>query len=201
MRAQDIATANASRYPLLDFEGSRPRVHTGKQLSLQQQIDNLRTLGESTTMRLLLPGAVLLAAAALFAFYQSDSETWRVLCLFVAGCSGLVALAAALSAKHLRNAASATRKGRREPATLHLEPYEDDDERRFRGRLELTSSGGRVWQLDLAPAAGWKPKVGAMQVQAVFLSDISWPVLLLCGDQGLLWPNHDPRLFQPPGAA
>jgi hypothetical protein len=152
-------------------------------------------------MRLLLPGAVLVAAAALFAFARSDSETGRVLCLFVAGCSGLVALAAALSAKHLRNAAAATRKGRREPAILHLEPYEDDDERRFRGRLELASHGARTWQLDLAPAAGWKPTLGAMQVQAVFLSDIAWPVLVLCGDQGLLWPNHAPKPIRPPRAA
>lgn len=38
---------------------------------------------------------------------------------------------------------------------------------------------------------GWTPQAGTLQVQATYLSDITWPVLLRC-PQGLLWPGSKP---------
>ncbi len=169
-------------------------MHSGETLALQQQIANLRLVGESGMLRMLLPVSAVTGLVALVAFCRADSQNWGVIYLFVACCSGMVALAAWLAAGHARTAAIATGKGRREHALLHLHDNADaDDIRQFHGRLESLSGGARAWELDFAPANGWKPQPRVMQVEAVFLSDIAWPVLVLCGEQGLLWPRSQPR--------
>ena len=166
-------------------------VHTGKQLSVRQQIDYLRTLGESSLTRAMLPIAALTFLAAVVAFWITDSQNLGVLWLFVAGCSALLMVACALSAGHLRNAARATRAGRRERAVLQLQQPEDNDERQFHGRLQLLT-GERAWEMDFAPVSGWLPQADELIVDVVFLADIQWPVLVL-SDQGLLWPRTSPK--------
>lgn len=139
----------------------------------------------------LLPVSAAMAAAAMLTFWWIDNQHLRVLCLFVAGCSGIVVFAAWTSAGHLRNAAAGTRRGRRESATLTIRQDEDDDTV-CQGTLTLTQ-GARRWRLALVAAPGRSLDPGTYEAHAVFLSDIDWPVLVYCGDT-LLWPRQTPRL-------
>lgn len=150
----------------------------------------MRHIAESPVFAGLLPVSAAMAAAAMLASWWLDDQNLQVLCLFVAGCSGIVVIAAWTSADHLRNAAAGTRRGRREPATLTLRKDEDDDAVCL-GSL-TTMHSARRWRLVLAAAPGHSPEPGTYEVQAVFLSDIDWPVLVYCGDT-LLWPRQTPR--------
>lgn len=158
---------------------------------LRRQEDLLRGIAESRVFAGLLPVSAAMAVAAMLAFWWVDSQNLRVLCLFVAGCSGLVVIAAWTSAGHLRNAAAGTRRGRREPASLTLRKDEDNDTI-CSGHLAM-ARGSRRWRLVLATAPRQSlPEPGTYEAQAVFLSDIDWPVLVYCGDI-LLWPRQTPQ--------
>ena len=86
----------------------QPSTHAGHD-------DMLRRIGESRILAGLLPGALLVAAAAFACFHYAGSQTLEVLCLFTGSGAVLVALAAWTSGAHLRNAAAGTRRGRRVP--------------------------------------------------------------------------------------
>lgn len=161
-------------------------------MSLQSQIDELRLVGESRTVALLAPCSALLAIAGFAAAAWADSQNLRVLCLFVAGCGSLVALAAFFGIQHVRNAASATRKGRREPATLVLSGDMGDQSESLRGVLTPSSRHAHAWEMQFAKCRGWAPSAGVLQVEAVYLSGIAWPVLLV-HENGLLMPHAKPR--------
>ena len=135
---------------------------------------------------------IALAIAGFSAAAWADEQNLRVLCLFVAGCSSLVALATVFGIGHVRNAASATRKGRREPAMLVLQHDPGDDEDPPRGVLTPASRHAHAWDMALVQCRGWRPTPGPMQVDAIYLSGIAWPVLLVHAD-GILWPRAQPR--------
>ena len=160
-------------------------------MTLQEQIDELRLIGESRAVTLLAPGGIALAIAGFSSAAWVDNQNLRVLCLFVAACSSLVALGSVFGIGHVRNAALATRKGRREPAmlVLHYDPHDDEPPR---GVLTPTSRHAHAWDMVLVQCRGWRPPPGAMQVDAIYLSGIAWPVLLVHAD-GILWPRARPR--------
>lgn len=157
---------------------------------LREQEDQLRNIAESPVLAGLLPVSATMAVVAMLAFWWIDDQNLRVLCLFVAGCSGIVVIAAWTSAGHLRNAAAGTRRGRREPATLTLRKDKENDAVCL-GSLTM-ARGARHWRMVLATAPGRSPEPGTYEAQAVFLSDIDWLVLVYCGDT-LLWPRQMPR--------
>lgn len=168
-------------------------MHKGERLSLQQQTENLRLLGESRALAWMAPVGAVVGALALLGFWWTDSQNVGVLCLFVGGCAWLIALAAGLGARHIRNAAAGTHKGRRVHGRVSLLAGEDGEtSRQFHGTLVLEGPRASTWDIVFAPASGWQPQEGALEVQAVFLSDIAWPVLVLC-PHGLLWPHSTPR--------
>lgn len=157
--------------------------HRGDDLGVARQADNLRLLGASRTIRVMVPVAVVLAVVGIAGFNLARSETLRVLWLFLAGCSGLIALGSAVGVRHIRNAANALERGR----TLELVL----DNEHWQGRLAPHARHERAWTIHFAKPIGWTPQAGTLQVQATYLSDITWPVLLRC-PQGLLWPGSKP---------
>ncbi|MCC7247137.1 MAG: hypothetical protein IT473_00775 [Lysobacter sp.] len=162
---------------------------------LRKQEDQLRGIAASPVFAGLLPVSAAMTVLAMLAFWSIDNQNLRVLCLFVAACSGIAVFAAWTSAGHLRNAAAGTQRGRREPATLTLRKDEENDVVCL-GSLTMAHSARR-WRLVLASAPGQSPEPGTYEAQAVFLSDIDWPVLVYCGDT-LLWPRQTPRLGHGP---
>lgn len=158
--------------------------------TLAERERTLRSIGESRMLAGLLPGSVLVAVAAFAGFHYADDGTLEVLCLFVAGCSALAGVAAWTSATHLRNAAAATRRGRRVSATLELHEQDSDDVARH-GILTLHADP-RGWDMTFAVSPGWEPESGTHAVEAIMLSDVPWPVLVYC-DDGLLWPRQTPQ--------
>lgn len=168
-------------------------MHVGPVLTLQQQVDNLRVLGEGSTLRLLLMASALATAGGLAGFFLAHGQTWKVLALFAAGCGTLIGLAAVAAGPSLRHAAQATRKGRREPATITFLPALDDDAREggVSGVLCPAASHAPRWRMHFTKADGWTPPAGPAPVQAVYLSGIAWPVLLVHED-GLLVPRGRP---------
>lgn len=158
--------------------------------TLAEQERLLRSIGESRVLAGLLPVSLLIAMAAFAGFRHADDQTLEVLCLFVGGSSVLIAFAAWTSAKHLRNAAAGTRRGRRVPATLRLR-RQDDDETARHGIVTLHADP-RGWDMAFATSPDWTPEAGSDEVEAVMLSDVPWPVLVYCGE-GLLWPRQTPR--------
>jgi len=88
----------------------------------------------------------------------------------------------------VHNAATATSKGRREPAPLVLRHGEsDEDGDHPRGLHSPAARHAQACGIHFVNNRGWKPGVGAIQVEAVYLSDIAWPVLMVYPD-GILWP-------------
>ena len=65
------------------------------------------------------------------------------------------------------------------------------DNEHWQGRLAPHARHERAWTIHFAKPMGWTPQAGTLQVQATYLSDITWPVLLRC-PQGLLWPGSKP---------
>ena len=166
----------------------------GDALTLQQQVANLRILGDGNLVRNMRIGSALIALAGLAWFWFSDHDTEKVLALFFGGCGALVCLAISWGGPGFRHAAAATHKGRREPATIVLHPGLDDDAREgtMQGVLHPQSAHAHAWRMDFAKTFGWHPPEGLLQVEAVYLSDIAWPVLLVHPD-GLLVPRGKPR--------
>lgn len=160
----------------------------------RDQIDQLRRMGDSRVVMLLLPASVIAGIAGSLLAMWADREPMRVVGLFVAGLGVMFAFGLRGSMRHLRNAATGTRKGRRELATLMLHPNSDDGGPDHHPLCVLTplSGPGGAWSMQLVPGDGWRPPAGAMQVEAVYLSDIAWPVLMIHPD-GILWPQRQPR--------
>ncbi len=71
--------------------------------------------------------------------------------------------AAWTSAKHLRNAAAGTRRGRRVPATLRLR-RQDDDETARHGIVTLHADP-RGWDMAFATSPDWTPEAAPPTVE------------------------------------
>ncbi len=167
-------------------------LYLGDSLTREQQIANLRVLGEGGLIRGTIIGSALLAVAGFSFFAYADGDTGRVAGLFAGLCGVLLCLVAALGRPELRRAAAATRRGRREPASIELFPDpEDADAGTRRGELRPLSRHAPRWQMTFARTDGWTPPEGELPVEAVYLSDVAWPVLLLHRD-GLLVPRSRP---------
>lgn len=169
-------------------------MHIGETLTLQRQIANLRTLGDGNLVRNTTIGSGVAAAAGFVWFAHAGSQTEEVFALFVALVGLLVCASMAFARPRFREAAAATRKGRREPATITLHPGLDDHDRvgGLHGVLRPASPHLPRWKMAFVKADGWKPPEGELQVEAVYLSDLAWPALLLHPD-GLLVPSGKPR--------
>ncbi len=169
-------------------------MYVGKTLTLQQQVANLRMLGGGNLTRHMVIGSGLATLAGMAWFRSTESETQEVFAMFVTACCALVFLALAWGGPRFRQAAAGTHKGRRLPATIVLEPGMDDEEREgeLHGILCPASPHLPRWRMSFARADGWKPPEGELHIEAVYLSDIDWPVLVLHPD-GLLVPRGKPR--------
>ena len=159
-------------------------MHVGPVLTLQQQVHNLRLLGEGGLLRTLGVGAALAAVGGLVAFPFAPGQSSKVVALFIAGCGALVGLGALANGPGMRHAAAATRKGRSEPATIVLHPGVDDEAREsgLSGVLCPASPHAPRWRMHFAKADGWSPPEGTLHVQAALLIDLPWPVLLVHPD-------------------
>lgn len=169
-------------------------MYVGEALTLEQQVANLRILGDGNLVRNMRIGSALVAIAGLAWFWFSDYETEKVFALFFGGCGALIFLAISWGGPGFRHAAAATHKGRRLPATIVLEPGMDDEERQggMHGILCPASPHLPRWRMSFVKADGWQPPEGELHVEAAYLSDIDWPVLVLHSD-GLLVPRGKPR--------
>ncbi len=138
--------------------------------SRQEQVDELRMIGESRAA----PACSVLAIGGFAAAALVEEQSPRVLYLFLAGCASLVGLAAGFGLGHVRNAAAATRKGRRDPAPLVLRHGErDEDGDHPRGLHSPAARHAQACGIHFVNNRGWKPDVGAIQVEAVYPSGIA----------------------------
>ena len=169
-------------------------MYVGATLTLQEQIVNLRALGDGGLTRKM---SVFGALGAIFCgvwFHLAGHTTEEVFALFFGLCSLAVCTIGALAGPHFRNAAAATHKSRRERAVIQLHPGLDDEAREgsLHGVLRPAAPHAPKWKMDFVRADGWTPATGDLHVEAVYLSDVAWPVLLVHAD-GLLVPNRRPR--------
>jgi len=169
-------------------------MYVGETLTLQQQIANLRVLGDGQLLRNTTIGSGLVSLAGFAWFLIADHQTGEVFALFFALCGVLVCVVMAFGRPRFREAAAATHKGRREAASIVLQPGVDDDRREtgLQGVLRPASPHLPRWKMAFVKADGWTPPEGELQVEAVYLSDLAWPALLLHRD-GLLVPLARPR--------
>ncbi len=169
-------------------------IYVGQTLTLQQQIANLRVLGDGHLLRNTTIGSALMSLAGFAWFVIADHQTEEVFALFFALCGALVCAVMTFGRPRFREAAAATHKGRREAASIVLLPGVDDDEheKSLQGVLRPASPHLPRWKMVFVKADGWTPPEGELQVEAVYLSDLAWPALLLHPD-GLLVPLGKPR--------
>ena len=169
-------------------------MYVGKTLTLQEQIANLRVLGDGGLTRKMAIFGALGAIACGIWFRFAGHTTEEVFALFFGVCSLATCAIGVLAGPHFRNAAAATHRGRREPAVIALHPGPDDEAREgsLHGVLRPASRHAPKWRMDFVRADGWTPAAGDLQVEAVYLSGIPWPVLLVHPD-GLLVPDRRPK--------
>lgn len=161
-----------------------------RNLDLPQQIALIRRTGESfkPVIAAAISGAISMASVALF--IASTDQNAKVILLFVAGVSAMIAIAVALTYPQFQRAARATRVGRRVRGTLQLEISDvDSEDMTISGRI---SDGGGVWELKFGRPIGWKPGIGEWPCELIFLSDQRTPVLVQLND-GLLFPTKKSR--------
>lgn len=168
-------------------------IYVGESLDLAQQISNLRVLGETRLLRNQMIGGGLAVLAGSLWCWLAWGGPGQLPALFLVGTGAVFSLVVAFGRAHIRRAAAATRGGRREPATILLQPGVDDAEREaLHGELRPASPHARRWHMQFGRTNGWRPGEGELQVEAVYLSDVAWPVLLIHPD-GLLIPAGRPR--------
>ena len=163
---------------------------TDHALSVDQQIDYLRRFGEAWPLRSVALVCVAVMISSVYAFRVSNHEVLKVLLLFLAGVSGLVALAISTQLPGMTRASRATRTGRRIQSTVHLTVDRSDSENvLINGELR---DGSFVWKLHFGNAFGWTPQTGVWPCEIVMLSDEPIPALVQL-EHGLLFPTRKSR--------
>lgn len=159
---------------------------TEHELSLNEQIDQLRRFGEVWPLRTVAVVCTLIMIGALYAFTVSSHEQIKVLLLFVAGVSGLVAIAISTQLPRWKRAIRATRTGRRVQGLLKLTVDRSDSENVvIMGEMR---DGLAIWKLHFGSPLGWTPQSGEWPCEMVMLSEETIPALVEL-KRGLLIPN------------
>ncbi len=164
----------------------RPAEKVDQDLSLEQQIAYLRRFGEAWPLTAVAGVCAVLAMASVYAFTWSDHERLNVLLLFVAGVSGLLAIAISTQLPGLKRAARATRTGRRLESSIKLTVDRSDSE-----NVAITGEirqGRTTWKLHFGRPLGWNPQSGEWPCELIMLSDEAVPALVQL-PQGLLLPT------------
>ena len=157
------------------------------ELSVDQQIDYLRRFGETWPLRSVAVVCMAVMICSIYAFRVSSHEQLKVLLLFVAGVSGLLAFAISTQLPGLTRASRATRTGRRIQSLVNLTVDRGDSENVvITGEIQ---DGSFVWKLHFGRAFGWTPQTGHWPCEMVMLSDGSIPALVQL-EQGLLFPTR-----------
>lgn len=168
----------------------KPTKMPSTELSLDQQIAYLRKFGEDWPLRIVAVVSALIAIACAYAFSQSDHVQLNVLLLFVAGISGLLAVAISIQLPEWQRAARATRVGRRVQSSLKLTvDRSDSDNVVISGEA---NEGRAVWHLQFSNPIGWVPESGEWPCKMVMLSDEPVPALIEL-EHGLLVPTRRSR--------
>ncbi|GAB2499841.1 hypothetical protein GCM10027266_17900 [Arenimonas alkanexedens] len=129
----------------------------------------------------------LVGVAAVYAFSQSSHAQLNVFFLFVAGVSGLLAIAISTQLPDLKRAARATRTGRRVKGLIKLTvDRSDSDSIVVAGEMR---DGRTLWNLHFGRPFGWNPQSGEWPCEMVVLSDEKVPALVEF-ENGLLLPTR-----------
>ena len=159
-------------------------------LTRDQQVAYLRRFGEVWPLKSIAIALGAIAAACVYLFSQSTQEQLRVVALFVAGVSGLVAVAIAMDLPGWKRAARATRTGRRVKGFIKLTVDRSDPESpTIVGRMKC---GNAIWDLQFSKPIGWEPDSGDWPCEMVLLSGEPTPALVELED-GLLVPTRRSR--------
>ena len=165
----------------------RSRMRKNRELTLKEQIDHVRRLGEDFPLTMVAVICAVIAIACICTFLGSTHETLNVFLLFFAGSCGLTAVAILAQSSQLKRAARATRTGRRIHGVLHLTVDRSDSENLLiEGYLQ---QGSTTWRLNFNRPFGWMPQSGDWPCELVMLAGETIPSLVEL-DQGLLLPTR-----------
>lgn len=166
---------------------ARSRMKKNRELTLKEQIDHVRRLGEDFPLTRVAAICAAIAIACICTFIVSTNETLNVFLLFLAGSCGLIAVAILAQSSQLKRAARATRTGRRIHGVLHLTVDRSDSENLLiEGYLR---QGSTTWRLHFNRPFGWMPQSGDWPCELVMLAGEAIPSLVEL-DQGLLLPTR-----------
>jgi hypothetical protein len=167
-------------------------------LSLSEQIEQVRRIGESRMPPLIVVGCGTACALGILLFSWIGNQTpgfftLLVAALFVSAVCGIVSLAVLADFPRFRRIARATRSGRRVRGDIQITVDRSDPENtRIRGCM---MEGGAVWDLQFTRPLGWEPRSGEWPCELVFLADVRLPVMVQLADGLLFTSDRTQRVY------
>ena len=167
-------------------------------LSLAEQIEQVRRIGESRMPPLIVVGCGVACALGFVLYSWVDDQTpgffaLLVAALFLSSVCGIVSLVVLANLPRFRRIARATRSGRRVRGHIQITVDRSDPENlRIRGCM---MEGGAVWDLEFTRPLGWEPRSGEWPCELVFLADVRLPVMVQLADGLLFTSNHTQRVY------
>ena len=167
-------------------------------LSLAEQIEQVRRIGESRMPPLIIVGCAVACVLGFLLFNWIDNKTpdfftLLVAALFLSTLCGIVSLAVLANYPRFRRVARATRSGRRVRGHIQITVDRSDEENaRIRGCMK---EGGAVWDLQFTRPLGWEPRSGEWPCELVFLADVRLPVMVQLADGLLFTSDRTQRVY------
>jgi hypothetical protein len=167
-------------------------------LSLAEQIEQVRRIGESRMPPLIVVGGAVACALGILLYSWIDKQTpgfftLLVAALFVSTVCGIVWLTVLADFPRFRRLARATRSGRRVRGQIQITLDRSDPENmRISGCM---MEGGAVWDLQFTRPLGWEPRSGEWPCELVFLADVRLPVMVQLADGLLFTSDRTQRVY------
>lgn len=167
-------------------------------LSLAEQIEQVRRIGESRMLPLIAVGCGVACALGFVLHHWTDDKTpgfftLLVAALFLSAVCGIVSLAVLANFPRFQRIARATRSGRRVRGDIQITVDSSDPENaRIRGCM---MEGGAVWDLEFTRPLGWEPRSGEWPCELVFLADVRLPVMVQLADGLLFTSDRTQRVY------
>jgi hypothetical protein len=162
-------------------------------LSLAEQIEQVRKIGESPMVPLIAAICGVASAIGIVLFNAVESDTPGVFALFFAILSGSVSLAVLVNLPRFQRIARATRSGRRVRGDIQvMVDHSDPDDVKIRGSMV---EGGAVWELEFTRPLGWEPRSGEWPCELVYIADVRLPVMVQLAEGLLLTSSKSRRVY------
>jgi hypothetical protein len=170
------------------------------QYSCSQQLEELRQKPQKNDSQYLLSFRITIG---IFIVIVVSMIVFSIrLAYVIAGISSLfmlffggIAIVTKIAKSHLANAVHAIDNGKIVKTSVQIE-IETDDEYDDKYFVIVQDTAKKTWKFFFSPS-GWQPVAGKLEIEAYFLDNVHWPVLLIA-EAGIMYPTSKPTIQRKP---